>query len=188
MSREQGAVPPVRKSIRVDLPVGAAFRRFTTEIAAWWPLSSHSVARKNAETVVFEERVGGRIFERVRDGTESTWGTVLVWEPSQRVAFTWHPGREPNDVQRVEVTFTAASAGTTVELVHTGWDFFGAQAKLYRSGYHVGWDHVLGFYLGRNRFLLTASTVPRLLFWWVSHPAAWSETVRGLRRRKGSAA
>jgi hypothetical protein len=75
---------PLRKSITVPWTREAAFRRFTEQISEWWPLTTHSVGGKRAERVVFEERVGGRIYEVVRGGEEHTWGTVTRWEPPAR--------------------------------------------------------------------------------------------------------
>lgn len=37
-------------------------------------------------------RQGGRVTERLRDGSEAVWGALLVWEPPDRLVMTWHPG------------------------------------------------------------------------------------------------
>lgn len=89
------AFTPLVKNVTVKAPPDAAFRRFTAEIGAWWPLGSHSVGGQDAETVTMEGRAGGRIVERIRGGRECVWGTVTAWDPPRRVAFTWHPGRRP---------------------------------------------------------------------------------------------
>jgi hypothetical protein len=143
-------LPPVRKSILVPWTPEASFRRFTAEIAAWWPLRSHSVGGDRAESVVFEDRVGGRIYERIRGGEESTWGTVTGWEPPGCVAFTWHPGHPPERAQQIEVRFTPEGTGTRLELVHEGWERFGAMAARVRRGYGVGWAYVLRLWAGRR--------------------------------------
>jgi hypothetical protein len=83
----------------------------------------------------------------------------------------------------VEVTFSGGPSGTIVELTHTGWEFFAGQAKLYRSRYRIGWNHVLGLYAGANRLRLAASTVTRVLLWWITHPVVWGEMLRAGRRR-----
>ena len=100
-------IPPLHRSITVPWSQEASFRRFTAEIATWWPLRTHSCSEDRAETVVLEGRVGGRLVEKVRGGEEHTWGTVTAWDPPRRVAFTWHPGQSPETSQDVEVTFTA---------------------------------------------------------------------------------
>jgi hypothetical protein len=79
--RDTEAIPPVRKSIHVPWSVERAFRRFTREIADWWPLSTYSVGEGKSDTVTFESRVGGRLFETLQDGTEAEWGRVTTWEP-----------------------------------------------------------------------------------------------------------
>jgi uncharacterized protein YndB with AHSA1/START domain len=100
--------------------------------------------------VVFEERVGGRIYERSRSGEESTWGTVTLWEPPHRVAFTWHPGRDPEKPGAIEVSFHPDGAGSRLELLHTGWESFGPLAVKARRGYAIGWAYVLRIWAGRK--------------------------------------
>lgn len=135
-------IPPVRKRITVGWPPEQAFRRFTAEIAEWWPLATYSVGQERAETVVFETRLGGRIYERQRDGTEVPWGTVQVWEPPHRVVFSWHPGYGTDEAQTVEVRFHALDAGTRVEVEHRGWERRKDGAVL-RGQYDSGWPVVL---------------------------------------------
>jgi hypothetical protein len=143
-------LPPVRRSVVVPWAPEQAFRRFTIEIASWWPLRSHSVGGDRAETVVFEDRIGGRIYERNRDGQDSTWGTVSAWDPPRRVAFTWHPGRPTDTAQRIEVRFLPEGTGTRLELTHDDWERYGAMAHRVRRGYSVGWAYVLRLWAGRR--------------------------------------
>ena len=146
MPRESGEpLAPVRKTVRVKGSVDAAFRLFTDGIAKWWPLTTHSVCQNDAVACAVEGRIGGRFFERDRSGKEHIWGTVTAWEPPDRVAFTWHPGRTADAAQAVEVRFSDAGAGMTlVELTHSGWERLGAKASTTRESYAKGWDFVLG--------------------------------------------
>ena len=105
------------------------------------------MGEENAENCFFEGRVGGRIYEVMKDGKQADWGKVLVWEPYDKVSFTWHPGRTSDTAQEVTVTFSESSGGTIVELVHTGWEALGEKAATARNGYVTGWDFVLGKYL-----------------------------------------
>lgn len=144
------AFPPLLKVVTVKASPEQAFRRFTDEMASWWPLQSHSVGEGAAETVLMEGFVGGRIVERIRGGREAVWGTVTAWEPPRRVAFTWHPGAEPATAQDVEVRFTPEGDLTRVELEHRGFERLGRLARRARRGYPLGWAYVLGLYAGRR--------------------------------------
>jgi len=145
-SKEALVLPPVVKTVVVKSPPDQAFHRFTGEMAAWWPLRSHSLGQADAETVVMEGRVGGRIVERIRGGGEAVWGTLTAWDPPRLVAFTWHPGQDPATAQDVEVRFYPDAGGTRVQLTHSGFERLGAMARKAQRGYSLGWKHVLGFY------------------------------------------
>jgi uncharacterized protein YciI len=89
--------------------------------------------------------VDGQIVESSPDGQQAVWGTVTRWDPPAAVAFTWHPGRDPERASRVEVTFTPAEGGTLVVLEHSGWEGFDDPAAA-RDEYGRGWPTVLGLY------------------------------------------
>ena len=153
--------PPIHRSVTVSAPPEKAFRRFTAEMSSWWPLASHSVGQRDAESVSMEGRAGGRIVERIRGGRECVWGTITAWDPPRRVAFTWHPGDDPARAQDVEVRFTPEGQGaaTRVELEHRGFERLGALAKRAHRGYPLGWTYVLGLYAGRRGPFMAFVTV-----------------------------
>ena len=141
---------PIRRVVTVKASPEQAFRRFTAELGSWWPLASHSVGQADALSVEIEGRVGGRIVEHIRGGRESVWGTVTLWEPPHRVAFTWHPGDDPARALDVEVRYAAGGDGTRVELEHRGFERLGKDARMARRGYPLGWSYVLGLYARRR--------------------------------------
>jgi uncharacterized protein YndB with AHSA1/START domain len=140
-------IEPVRKQLKVNLPVEKAFELFTAGMGTWWPMATHSVGEEQAETCFFEGWAGGRIVEVLKDGSQSEWGKVIGWEPSHRVSFYWYPGRTPDTAQEVTVTFSEIPNGTLVELVHVGWETLGEEALARRNGYDTGWDYVLAKYV-----------------------------------------
>jgi uncharacterized protein YndB with AHSA1/START domain len=139
---------PLVKEVRVRASAAEAFRRFTGEIGSWWPTAKHSVSEDGCLDVRFEAEVGGALREEAADGTTYVWGTVLAWEPPSRVAFTWHPGREADSAQTVDVTFESEGAETRVRLVHSGWEHMGEGGAEMRAGYDRGWEGVLDLYQG----------------------------------------
>jgi uncharacterized protein YndB with AHSA1/START domain len=140
-------IEPIRKQLKVSLPPAQAFHLFTEGIGQWWPLGTHSVGEDQADTCSFEGRVGGRILETLKDGSQAEWGRVLAWEPPTLVSFQWYPGRSPDTAQEVTVQFREHEGGTSVELVHSGWEVLGEKAPSTRSGYDIGWDFVLAKYI-----------------------------------------
>jgi uncharacterized protein YndB with AHSA1/START domain len=144
--RPGDALAPVIKEVGVPLDQRRAFELFTRRIGEWWPLATHSVEGDRALGCAFEERAGGRLYEIGPDGAEHTWGTVQTWDAPRGLTMTWHAGRGPETAQLLEVTFTPSEQGTTVRLVHSGWEALGEEAAQERANYEPGWDYVLSFF------------------------------------------
>jgi uncharacterized protein YndB with AHSA1/START domain len=147
------AVPPILRTVTVSRSVEEAFRIFTEEMAAWWPLDAYSRAYSEyqgtgitSKTVIVEGRAGGRIYEVLSDGTETSWGEVLVWEPPHRVVYSWKPHSRPVPPTEVEVTFTGEGERTRVDVEHRGWDRLGDVGPEARETYAQGWPLVLASY------------------------------------------
>ena len=136
----------VEKSVTVSVPVERAFEVFTAEIGTWWPLRTHAVDTERSETVVMEGRVGGRLFERTPTGEEHVWGTLVGWEPPNRIVYSWHPGRGEETAQEVEITFSPEAEGTRVDIRHYGWEKLGDRLEETIASYNEGWDKVIAVY------------------------------------------
>ncbi len=65
-------------------------------------------------------------------------------EPGRRLRFSWHPGREADSGQWVDVVFQAAGTGSRVTLTHGGWETLGEIAPILRREYAAGWQEVFG--------------------------------------------
>jgi Activator of Hsp90 ATPase homolog 1-like protein len=138
-----GLIEPLIKLFAVDCNRDAAFALWTEHTTLWWP-KSHKMTRDPGAAVVFEPRVGGRIYERAADGREVDWGEILLWEPPGRLAYWWHIGAGRHDATRVEVRFTALDAdSTSVEILHSGWERLGEQGRNWRDRNSRGWAGVL---------------------------------------------
>jgi uncharacterized protein YndB with AHSA1/START domain len=131
----------IRKTVLVDFTPAEAFELFTARIAAWWPVRTHSYGGDAVTSVVFEQRVGGRVYE-VTDAGEQDWGRVVEWEPPNRFLLEWLIGEACGT--EVEVRFSPEGPGARVELEHRG---FGASAP--RENYAGGWDVVLAPFVER---------------------------------------
>jgi uncharacterized protein YndB with AHSA1/START domain len=144
------SLPPIRRSVSVSWDPAAAFTRFTADFGKWWPSASHSIGGRLVRRIVLEPRVGGRIYEEHLDGRRFQWGEIRLWEPPQRVEFTWHPSREAATAQDVLVEFVPESTGTRVELTASGWERWGENARRAHRGYGIGWAYILNVLAGRR--------------------------------------
>jgi len=139
----QPFIGAIMKTVDVACEPERAFEVWSARMSRWWPLLKYSVCEARARTCGIEPGVGGSVWEERDDGERFTWGTVTVWEPPGRLAFTWHPGRAPETAQEVELRFRPIAGGTRVELEHRGWQTLGERAVKAREGYDTGWDEVL---------------------------------------------
>jgi hypothetical protein len=85
---------PIHRAVSVSWNPDAAFRRFTADFATWWPRRTHSIGGPRVTAVVFEQHVGGRIYEEHDDGRRFQWGDPRV-DPPRSVRFTFHPHVTP---------------------------------------------------------------------------------------------
>jgi uncharacterized protein YndB with AHSA1/START domain len=145
-------IEPIRKEIRVAASQATAFETFTARMGSWWN-PEYTIASEPIADVVIEPRAGGRWYERGADGTECDWGTVLAWEPDERIVLDWQITadwkHEPSLHTELEVRFLDSGSGSTrVELEHRGLDAFGEQASMMREIFDSpgGWAGLLDLY------------------------------------------
>ena len=147
----------VRASIVVEAPIDRAFTVFTEDMLSWWPPEHHLLEGPLA-AMVFEPRVGGRIYDRGVDGRECHWARVLAYEPPHLVTFSWDISMawqvetDPARTSEVEVRFVAESPSRTlVELEHRHLDRHGDGWEELRESVRSqgGWGLMLGAFAAR---------------------------------------
>ncbi|MBV8681610.1 MAG: SRPBCC family protein [Caulobacteraceae bacterium] len=141
-------IAPVVVSVRVGAPPDRAFALFSRDMGRWWPHGMTIGAKPHAEIVV-EPRSGGRWFERDEEGTETSWGKVLAWEPPGRLLLGWQLNSsfayDPDFLTEVELTFVPDGAGgSTVTLEHRNLERFGADAEKVAASISQGWPRIIG--------------------------------------------
>jgi hypothetical protein len=112
------------EEIHVDVDPGTAFTAFTDEFDQWWgngPIDAYDSWRLVARRI--EPGVGGRLLEDYGDDERVT-GTITIWEPGARLAWTTR-----NDVE-YDVEFQALAGGTRVRVTATVPDGVDATAQL----------------------------------------------------------
>lgn len=137
----------IRHQIEIDLPIDRAFATFHEQ---WDKIKPHEHNPHSSPIVesVFEPRVGGHLYDRFEDGTESRWSRVLEFEPPRRFVITWDISpqwqleTDPERCSEIEVTFTAVDDDhTRVDLEHRNLDRHGDGWEGVRSGVDApdGW-------------------------------------------------
>src|SRR6202789_4556382 len=78
----------VRRQIVVETSIERAFATFVERFGDFKPPEHNLLGAEITETR-FEPKVGGHIYDRAADGRECRWARVLVYEPPDRVVFSW---------------------------------------------------------------------------------------------------
>ena len=148
----------VRVSVVVDAPIERAFRVFTEDFGRFKPHEHNLLAVEIADTV-FEARVGGHLYDRGVDGSESHFARVLAYEPPHRVVLSWdispHWQLETDlaKTSEVEVQFIPEAPNRTrVDLEHRNLERHGEGWEGLSNG--LGGDEGWPLYLDRFAALL----------------------------------
>jgi uncharacterized protein YndB with AHSA1/START domain len=135
----------------VPLSRSGAFENFRHDITEWWPREL-TWSGDALESLYFEGRKQGVLWERGPEGFRIDIARVLRWVPPERIVLRWHIGPnmmpEPNPAHasEVEIKFVAEDEGRTrVELEHRDFSNHGAGAEAYRAqmGGAKGWPMIL---------------------------------------------
>lgn len=129
----------------VDASPRRAFDIWTTRASLWWP-PGHTISGDDLSRVVFESGLGGRIYELDRNGERHDWGEVVVWEPPNRVVYTWHLFFDPDEATRVEVTFEATGEMTRVQIHQSGFERLGPKGVERRDRTFGAWGVLIPLY------------------------------------------
>ncbi len=140
-------------SVYVAVSIEDAFEVFTTEIDLWWRHGrKFRIAGKRPGRIVFEPRLGGRLFETVQlESGERTFetGSVVVWEPPRHLVLEWRGVNfAPHEKTLVEVTFAPSGEGTMVRVEHRGWSMLPDDHPA-RHGLHgAAFSRMIGMWWG----------------------------------------
>jgi uncharacterized protein YndB with AHSA1/START domain len=151
----------VRRVVIVHAPIAFAFATFVERFGDFKP-KEHNLLAAPITATTFEPHVGGHIFDRAEDGSECHWARVLVYDPPDRVVFSWDISprwqieTDPDHASEVEVRFVAEAADRTrLELEHRNIDRHGPGWEGIRDGVEgdAGWP----LYLVRYADLVAGS-------------------------------
>jgi uncharacterized protein YndB with AHSA1/START domain len=139
------SVTPIVTTVLIKASPERTFDLFTQQMGRWWP---KGIGKAPHVEVVLERCGGGRWFERDADGAETQWGTVLAWEPPQRLLLGWQINSrwsyDADFMTEVEVTFAPTDGGTRVTLAHRQLERYGADVERHAETLRGGWPTILG--------------------------------------------
>jgi uncharacterized protein YndB with AHSA1/START domain len=143
------AVESVRRDVVAPVSAERAFDVFTADMTSWWP-SDHHIGSAPIEQIVIEPREGGRWYTLHTDGSETSTGYVVAWEPPERLVVTWQIGADwkydPRLITTIEVRFIEEAADRTrVVLEHRDLDRYGPEGERMRQLFEEpgAWDATL---------------------------------------------
>ena len=111
-------------ALRIKATPARAFAAFVGEIGTWWkPNSLFQTTPRTPGVLAFEAGEGGRLTETLANGKVFEIGRVLVWDPPERLVFSWRQANFPLELKtEIEVKFEAVGDETRVGVAHRGFD------------------------------------------------------------------
>jgi hypothetical protein len=136
----------VRVSTIVATDPAEAFEIFTRETALWWRRDPRFGLSSTMPGSIRFESNGRRVFEESPGGQSIEIGTILLWQPGERLIFEWRSERfDPSTPTEVVVTFARVNSGTEVTLEHRGWQP-GRDSKAFRDWLGLWWGDLFTSY------------------------------------------
>lgn len=110
-------------ALRVKASPSRAFAVFVEEIGDWWrPNMLFQTTPRPPGRLAFEPREGGWLTETLANGKVFEIGRIRIWEPPERLVFSWRQASFPLDLHtEVEVCFAAVGDETRVSVEHRGF-------------------------------------------------------------------
>lgn len=114
----------VQVALRVRASPGRTFEVFTREIGNWWrPNGLFRFTAGRPGVLTFEPGEGGRLVERLTDGSEFEIGRITIWRPPTELAFGWRQESfDAGQETQVRVRFEPVGEETRITVEHFGWD------------------------------------------------------------------
>lgn len=144
----------IKKELKVNAELEKAFYTFVKDFSKWYPVE-YTWSQNVLEDIVIEGKEGGKCYETGPFKFRLDWGRVLIYEPPNRIAFTWQISfdrvPEPNPVKSSEVDikfFEENEYLTRIKFEHRNFIHHGDDAEKYRKAMDSpeGWDYILQRY------------------------------------------
>jgi uncharacterized protein YndB with AHSA1/START domain len=137
------SIAPIVRRTHVRAPPERAFRLFTERMLDWWP-ARMTLGESPPVAIRIEPHAGGAWYQEDAAGHRIRWGSVLAWEPPNRLLLAWQLNAafryDPDLVTELELTFAAAPAGgTDVTLEHRNLERLGVDAARVADQLRNGW-------------------------------------------------
>jgi len=110
-------------ALRVKASPERAFEAFVEEIGEWWRPDMLFQTTPRPGVLSFEPGPAGRLIETRTGGKVFEIGRIRVWEPPNRLVFSWRQASFPPGLHtEVEVGFEAVGEETRVSIEHRGFE------------------------------------------------------------------
>ncbi|HEY2357388.1 MAG TPA: SRPBCC domain-containing protein [Phenylobacterium sp.] len=110
-------------ALRVRATPERAFAGFVNEIGEWWRPNELFQTTPRPGRLSFEPGPAGRLIETREGGKVFEIGRIRVWEPPNRLVFSWRQANFPVELHtEVEVAFEVVGEETRVSVEHRGFD------------------------------------------------------------------
>ena len=119
----------VALEVEIAAPPERVWKAFTEEIAAWWPTAFYT--SPDPKGFVFEEKLGGRVYEDRGDGQGLVWYQVTELSKPERIRLSGDLTPEFGGPARLQtrIDFVPSGEGTRFRLLDTLFGRLGANLE-----------------------------------------------------------
>ena len=148
-------MPNVKLEVTIPLSPEQAFDTFVQGMDIWWPRRgvfpySFAPAGTRPLHIRFEPQIGGRYYETFLDESEYEIGRITLYQPPERLAYTWQDPTWKNETQ-IALAFTEEESGT--RLVYAQGGFEKAGVPDLAAYYQIGCRQTLSAYVAQCQAL-----------------------------------
>jgi len=142
-------MPDVGLAVTVPLPPERAFDVFVQQMDVWWPRQGvfpYSFAPEGTRPlhIRFEPQLGGRYYETFLDGSEYVIGHISVFEPPNRLCYSW---QDPAWLSETQIALSFSAEGDSTRVIYEQDGFERAGVPDLAAYYRIGCRQTLSAYV-----------------------------------------
>lgn len=129
----------IEQEVTINAPVAQVFDALTNQVSAWW--GAPYLITDAPQAIIFEPKVGGRLYESSVNGEGALWATVTAIKANEWLELTGPIGMSGAVHSVVSFILEPGDKATRLKLSHRA---IGELSEETQANYGAGWQDLLG--------------------------------------------